>query len=143
MPDHSSTRHERHRRPPEALRVHTLRLSVSAAELAQIRARAARAGLRAGPYLRRAALLGSAETDALIVTLGRLLLELRGLAGNFNQHSHRGNLLIAEARGGGRPLDLPGLAAEQAAMAALAGSIAATATAVRGALGEITGRVQK
>ena len=143
MPDHSSTRHASHRRPIEALRVHTVRLSVSAAELDQIRARAARSGLRLGPYLRRAAVLGSAETDAVIVNLSRLLLELRGLAGNFNQHSHRGNLLIAEARGGGRPIDLPALEVEQAAMAQLGGAINSTLARVRETLGQITGRALK
>ena len=143
MPDHKSSRHAAHRQPPEALRVHTLRLSVSDIELAQIRARATRSGLRTGPYLRRAAVLGSSDTDALIVILSRLLLELRGLAGNFNQHSHRGNLLIAEARGGGRPIELPALEAQQAAMAALAVGIDATAAAVRAAADQITGRTEK
>lgn len=140
MPDHSRRTAGRPRRPEELLRVHTLRVSVSTPELEQIRARSRARGLRAGPYLRRAALLGSGETDALIVTLGRLLLELRGLAGNFNQHSHRANLLIAEARGAGRPLDLAGLEHEQRAMAGLVPSVEATAASVRTALAQITGR---
>lgn len=143
MPDHSRRTTGRHRRPEDLLRVHTLRLSVSDIELAQIRARVARSGLRAGPYLRRAALMGSSETDALIMTLSRLLLELRGLAGNFNQYSHRANLVIAEARGAGRPIDLPALEAQQAAMAALAGSIDATTETVRAAVAQITGRMEK
>ena len=142
MPDHSRRTEGRPRRPENLLRVHTLRVSVSTPELEQIRDRAQSRGLRAGQYLRRAALLGSSETDALIVTLGRLLLELRGLAGNFNQYSHRGNLLIAEARGAGRPLDVDALEREQAGMAGLAHAIEHTAASVRAALAQITGRTQ-
>jgi hypothetical protein len=140
MPDHSRRSPGRPRRPEGALRVHTLRVSVSTPELDQIRVRARARGLRAGPYLRRAAVLGSSETDALITTLSRLLLELRGLASNFNQYSHRANLLIADARGSGRQLDTAALAAEQAAMVERAQAIESTATAAREALSQITGR---
>lgn len=142
MPDHTRRTEGTPRRPPEALRIHTLRVSVSDIELAAIRDRARSRGLRTGPYLRRAAVIGSAEVDTLIVTLSRLLLELRGLAGNFNQHSHRANLLVAEARGAGRTIDLDALVREQAGMAGLAASIETTARAVRTALVQITGKGQ-
>lgn len=142
MPDHSRRTAGRPRRADAALRVHTLRVSVSDSELAAIRDRARSRGLRTGPYLRRAAVIGSAEVDQLLVTLARLQLELRGLGGNFNQYSHRANLLVAEARGAGRPIDLDALAREQAGMAGLAASIETTAGAVRTALVQITGRGQ-
>ena len=142
MPDHSRRTEGRPRRPENLLRVHTLRVSVSTPELEQIRARAQSRGLRAGPYLRRAALLGSSETDARLVALGRLLLEFRGVAANLNQHSHRANLLIAEARGQGRHLDLDAIENAQRAMAELAPHVEHTAASVRAALAQITGRTQ-
>jgi hypothetical protein len=96
-----------------------------------------------GPYLRRAAVIGSAEVDQLLVTLARLQLELRGLAGNVNQHSHRANLLVAEARGAGRTIDLDAVGEEQRAMAGLTDELARTAGAVREAVADITGRAER
>lgn len=140
MPDHTRRTAGRPRRPDGHLREHTLRVSVSPSELASIRDRARSRGLRAGPYLRRAALLGSGETDALLVALSRALLELRGLAANANQHSHRANIVLAAAGPAG--LDVHALAAEQASMAALAGEIARASAAVRAAIAGITGSAQ-
>lgn len=143
MPDHSRRTAGRPRRPDASIRVHTLRVSVSDLELAAIRDRARSRGLRMGPYLRRAAVIGSAEVDQLLVTLARLQLELRGLAGNVNQHSHRANLLVAEARGAGRTIDLDAVGEEQRAMAGLTDELARTAGAVREAVADITGRAER
>lgn len=142
MPDHKSSRHAAHRRPPELLRVHTLRLSVSTAELAQIRARAARAGVRIGPHLRVCALLGSAESAALIDALTRLRGEMRGALGNLNQASHRANLLIAAAQAGGTGLDLPALEAEQREILALEREIRTWMNETRAMLARIEGRAR-
>jgi hypothetical protein len=109
MPDHKSSRHAVHRRPPEALRTHTLRLAVTTRELDTIRERAARAGQRLGPHLRSCALIGSADSASLIDALVRQRAEMRGALGNLNQASHRANLLIAAARDGAAGLDLAGL----------------------------------
>lgn len=143
MPDHSRRTAGRPRRADAALRVHTLRVSVSDSELAAIRDRARSRGLRTGPYIRRAAVIGSAEVDQLLVTLTRLQLELRGAAANLNQHSHRANILIAEARAAGRPLDLIAVGEEQSAMAGLSEELARTAAAVREAVSGITGRAER
>lgn len=119
MPDHKSSRHAVHRRPPEALRTHTLRLAVTTRELDTIRERAARAGQRLGPHLRSCALIGSADSASLIDALVRQRAEMRGALGNLNQASHRANLLIAAARDGAAGLDLAGLLEEQREILAL------------------------
>lgn len=140
MPDHRPTRHHVHRRPPDALRVHTIRLSVTGRELDTIRTRAARSGQRLGPHLRSCALLGSAESAALIDALVRQLAEMRGALSNVNQASHRANLLIAAARGGAANLDLQALEREQREILALEEAIRRWMDETRATLGEITGR---
>ena len=140
MPDHRNNRHAVHRRPESALRVHTIRLSVSDRELDMIRTRAARSGLRLGPHLRSCALLGSAESAALIDALVRQLAEMRGALSNLNQASHRANLLIAAARGGAANLDLQALEREQREILALEDAIRRWMDETRATLGEITGR---
>lgn len=140
MPDHSSSRHTVHRRPECALRVHTIRLSVTGRELEAIRARAARSGQRLGPHLRSCALLGSAESAALIDALVRQLAEMRGALSNLNQASHRANLLIAAARGGAANLDLHALEQEQREILAFEEAIRRWMAETRATLGDITGR---
>jgi hypothetical protein len=143
MPDHKSSRHAAHRRPVEALRVHTLRLSVSTAELETIRTRATRSGQRLGPHLRSCALLGSADSAALIDALTRLRGEMRGALGNLNQASHRANLLIAAAQAGGTGLDLRGLIDEQRQILSLEREIRSWMEETRETLARIEGRTEK
>lgn len=143
MPDHSASRHSVHRRPAEALRTHTLRLSVTASELDAIRNRAARAGLRLGPHLRSCALIGSAKSAELIGTLACLRGEMRGALGNLNQASHRANLLIAAAREGAAGLDLAALLDEQRQILALEKEIRDWMDETRSVLTRIEGRAGK
>jgi hypothetical protein len=143
MPNHSPTRHPVHRRPADALRVHTIRLSVSGPELDQIRARASRAGQRLGPHLRACALIGSAESTQIIDALVRLRGEMRGALGNLNQASHRANLLIAAARDGAGGLDLAGLAQEQREILALEVKLRDWMDESRALLARIEGRAEK
>jgi hypothetical protein len=142
MPNHSPSRHPVRRRPACALRVHTIRLSVSDRELDAIRARAARSRQRLGPHLRTCALLGSAESAQLIDELTRLRGEMRGALGNLNQASHRANLLIAAAKAGAAGLDLAGLLEEQRQILALESEIRRWMEETRAALARIEGRTQ-
>jgi len=142
MPDHRPTRHSSHRRPPAALRTHTIRLSVTSAELDTIRTRANRAGQRLGPHLRSCALIGSAESARLIDALVRQRAEMRGALSNLNQASHRANLLIAAARGGAAGLDLVALEAEQREILALESAIRRWMDETRETLARIEGRAR-
>jgi len=142
MPDHRPTRHRAHRRTPDALRTHTIRLSVTSAELDTIRTRAARAGQRLGPHLRSCALIGSAESARLIDALVRQLAEMRGVCANLNQAGHRANLLIAAARGGAAGLDLVALEAEQRQILALERAIRDWMAETRAMLDRIEGRAR-
>jgi len=142
MPDHRPTRHRAHRRPPAALRTHTIRLSVTAGELETIRTRAARAGQRLGPHLRSCTLIGSAESARLIDALVRQLAEMRGVCANLNQSSHRANLLIAAARGGAAGLDLAELEKEQREILALERAIRRWMDETRETLARIEGRAR-
>ena len=141
-PHHNPDRHSIHRRPAEALRTHTLRLSVTDSELETIRARAGRAGLRLGPHLRSCALLGSAESAELIDALARLRGEMRGALGNLNQASHRANLLIAATRAGAAGLDLAALLDEQRQILALEKEIRDWMDETRSMLARLEGRTQ-
>ncbi len=142
MPDHRNNRHAVHRRPESALRVHTIRLSVSDRELDRISARAARSGQRLGPHLRSCALLGSAESQQIIDALTRILAQARGALGNLNQASHRSNVLIAAARDGAAGLDLTGLLQEQREILALEEAIRRWMDETRETLARIEGRAQ-
>ena len=142
MPDHNPSRHSAHRRPTEALRAHTIRLSVTSAELDWIRARAAAAGVRLGPHLRACALIGSAESVDVIDGLRRTLAHARGALGNLNQASHRANLLIAQAKAGAAGLDLAGLLDEQRQILALEREIRAWMDETRETLARIEGRAE-
>lgn len=143
MPDHRPTRHRAHRRPPEALRTHTLRLAVTTRELETIRTRAARVGQRLGPHLRSCALIGSAESAQLIDALARLLAEARGALANLNQSSHRANVLIAAARGGAAGLDVQALEQEQRQILALEAEIRRWLSETRAMLDRIEGRAAR
>lgn len=85
----------RPRRSPENLRRHPLRVAVSAVELEAIRARAETRGQRLAVYIRRCALIGSPHAQELLDLLSRLLAQLRGVAANLNQASHRANRILA------------------------------------------------
>ena len=116
-------------------RRHRLRVAVSESELATIRERAA--GRRISRYLRAAALCGSPQAAAAIDALTRAAALGRGACANLNQYSHRANLLIAAAQGGG--LDLPALLSEQRAMAQLETDLRRWMDEMRGALLELRG----
>jgi len=117
-------------------RRHRLRVAVSEHELAAIRERAG--GRRISRYLRACALVGSPQAATLIDTLTRALALARGVSGNLNQYSHRGNLLLAAARGDGA-LDLAGLAAAQRAMYELEKDVRAWMAEMRSALDALRG----
>lgn len=142
MPDHRPIRHHVHRRPPDALRVHTIRIAVTGRELEQLRTRAARAGQRLGPHLRSCALLGSAESQQIIDALTRTLAQARGALANLNQAGHRANVLIAQARSGAAGLDLTGLLKEQCEILALERAIRDWLDDTRATLDRIEGRAR-
>jgi len=119
---------------PARKRCRRLRLAVTDAELAQIGAQAAALGLRPGVYLRSAALLGGPDGVGAVDVLARLLAQLRGVAGNLNQYSHRANVALAQD-----PPDLALARAEQSAMASLESDLSALAGEIRAALSALSG----
>ncbi len=134
----------RHRLPtgrPRAAdpRRHRLRVAVSEAELVAIRRRAG--AQRLSRYLRSCALLGSAESAALIDALRALRAEMRGALANLNQSAHHANLLIAAARSGAAGLDLVALEHDNREILALEAEIRRWLNETRETLARITGRV--
>lgn len=129
----TTRRRGRPRRAPEHLRNRSLRVAVSTSELEAISARAQSRGQRLAVYIRRCALIGSPQVTELLDLLGRLLAQLRGLASNINQASHRANLELSK-----KDTDPATVRAEQAAIAGALGDVRELMGSTRDAVARLT-----
>lgn len=124
----------RPRRKPGELRRHTLRISVSDTELKAIRARAIARRQRLSVYGRGCCLLGSAQATEQLDALARFLAQMRGVAANINQASHRANIALCAD-----PPDRAALEREQSEIVAMLPDVRGFMRDTRALLKSLTG----
>lgn len=101
-------------------------------ELELIHTRAETRRQRLAVYMRRCALIGSPHAQELLDLPSRLLAQLRGVAANLNQASHRANRILATSAGPG------GVEAEQQQIVTALAEIRELMAGIRSTVSELT-----